>query len=111
MQFIPRDENGNLPLSRATDPATSREAERFMRESGRLAAQHRQVLHILTNYPGHTAREYDDGGYLGTTGIFHRRLVELLRLGKVRQGEPRKSKGSRCRAATWWPLETEKAES
>ncbi len=91
-----------LPRTRSTDPATSREAEAHMRESGKLAKQQRLALnHVLLN-PGYTAREYEFAD--GLAGIFHRRLVELERMGRVRRGEPRKCRVGNVRAATWWPV-------
>lgn len=96
MQFIPRTRSG--------DPETSHEAEAFMRKSGAIRAQYREVLAFVRSIPGLTAREYDErvGAF---RGIYHRRLVEMERIGMVRRGEVRKcSRGGRS-AATWYPVE------
>ncbi len=95
-------------LSRASDPATSHQAEQHLRESGKLAQQQKDVLWYVKQYPGNTAREYqaENEGMRSSPpeGVFRRRLVELERAGLVRRGEPRKCRCGGRQAATWWPV-------
>ena len=90
------------PRSRASDPETSHDAERYMRVSGTLAAQQWEVLWNVRDKPGQTAREYDsDDIFPG--GVYHRRLVELERKGLVRRGTVRRCRVGGRNAATWYP--------
>jgi len=91
------------PRSRGSDPETSRLAEKHMVESGSLGEQRKRVLAYVRMYPGDTAREYDLSNL--TSGAFHRRLVELERMGLVRRGGPRKCSVGGRMAHTWYPKE------
>lgn len=90
--------------TRTEDPLPSHQAEKEMRESGAMNAQRQAVLAYVRMYPGDTAREYDAAKIL-PEGAFHRRLVELMRVGLVRRGEPRKCRVGNRSAHTWLPVE------
>lgn len=99
-----------LPLfdksrSRATDPATSHEAEAFMRRSGKLNEQQRHALKWVRQIPGLTAREYQEVAVFAAEGEFRRRLPELVMMNLVRRGEARKCRVGLLKSLTWWPVE------
>lgn len=94
----------DFPRSRGSDPETSRLAEKDLRASGRLSEQRRIILQAVAADPGCTAREYDESEPF-SEGMFHRRLVELERLGLVRRGEPRVCRIGNKLAHTWMPVE------
>lgn len=97
-------------LYRTTDPQTSREAIAELKASGRHVTHTELVLSCVQLWPGSTAAEIGV-----TTGLGHvasqRRLSELMREGKVRQGDARYSQHavrvSSRRMSTWWPVYAE----
>jgi hypothetical protein len=91
----------DIPRTRSTDPDTSRQAELFMRSSGLMNEQQADVLRVVRFRPGETAREYQATN--AVEGMFHRRLIELLRKGLVRRGEVRTCRVGGRKAATWYP--------
>ena len=87
------------PASRASDPPTSREAEKEITKSGKRETQAQHCLRVVRSHPGLTA------GELGlATGLGHipaqRRLSDLKNVGAVRQGEAREFHGHQ--QVTWY---------
>jgi DNA-binding MarR family transcriptional regulator len=76
------------PMSRRTDPQTSRIAAERLRASGELNRQERAVLAAVTRWPGSTAVELAKFAELDRYAV-SRRLPELQRKGQVRRGPPR----------------------
>ena len=90
----------DTPISRNSDPAPSHDAERHLRQSGKLSKQQAEVLWWIKSFPGHTSRELQEMS-AWTQELFHRRAVELCRAGLIVRGEPRRCKIGNRLAATW----------
>lgn len=93
--------------SRATDPATSHEAERDITASGARAQMAATALRLVREHPGLTSNELE--ALVGVSdGRIRKRLVELEREGLVRRGEARVSRVSGKRNQTWYAVEHQK---
>ena len=98
-----------LPKCHRNDPATSSEAAKRIRRSGKLRTQRQRTLEALRVCNGATHAEL--GLSMGVHWLIPaRRLSELERFGYVRKGQARicRVKGTRC--TTWWINDTEKLE-
>ena len=88
------------PIARTTDPATSHEAEASLTDRESLMAR---CLKAVTEHPGLIAEEVAKA-----TGLDHwavtKRLSDLLAVGKVTQGPPRKASIGR-QQVSWHPAE------
>ena len=88
-------------LTRASDPATSREAAANIAASGALAAQRETCLSAVRNEPGLTAAEIAvKVGY--ERHVPSRRLPELRNAGLVANGAARVCKVTGTNCLTWW---------
>lgn len=91
-------------LARRDDPETSKEsASEVAKEPG---PRQQFALKCVTEFPGHTRMELATQFDLDSCTI-GRRLRELERMGKIREGESRKCTKSGFKAATWWPVEVD----
>jgi predicted transcriptional regulator len=75
--------NFEAPLSRRTDPLSSKRAEDQMRRSGTLRGQRLIALELVKAHPGRSSKEL---AKLGTLDRYQlaRRLPELAEMGHVR---------------------------
>lgn len=101
------------PLSRKSDPATSREAAKRMVETGKLTCDKERVLRALRTWyaatgepitAGELAHEYSIGpsdaeGY----SVCHKRLPGLREDGLVETCEARECRIRKNRCQTWRP--------
>ena len=97
------------PASRSSDPETSHLAEQEINPTGKRAKQQETVLNFVTILPGRTAREYaweHDALELPEDyrEVFHRRLPELEKAGKIKKGQARTCSIGKRKAVTWYPL-------
>jgi hypothetical protein len=86
--------------ARRTDPVTSHEAAGHAEQTGLISGHQAIVLALVRKHPGCTSAELATLGQLDRYAIA-RRLPELARLGKIRQGEIRTCSESGRRAVTW----------
>jgi len=89
------------PMSRRTDPQTSRIAASRLVASGRADAHRALIVDAIRRRPGTTYRQIAELTGLEPVAV-GRRLVEVERLGLARAGEARDTEGRAMR--TWWPL-------
>ena len=93
-----------VPVSRNTDPETSREAEDWINASGQRETQAAIVMRLVQYHPGLTAGEIGE-----RTGLGHvpaqRRLSDLKAAGLVVTAAPRRYRDRR--QVTWWPATTQ----
>lgn len=87
------------PTSRSSNPATSYEAEAAVTRSGARQSQAERCLEYVTENPGRTVSEIGEGTGIGQWAA-SRRLSDLMRQGKLRQGEPRRMRNGRMQC-TW----------
>ena len=93
-----------IPLARNSDPATSHEAAREVRASGRHGSQVEKIHAAAVAAPGSVAGELCEAtGF--TMHVVSRRLAELKNDLRLKQGEPRKYNNRN--QVTWWPVEGE----
>lgn len=90
------------PASRATDPDTSRTAEKKITAGGKRGSHQRTLYEAVLAAPGLTSRQYSQ-----RTGIeYHevaRRLPEVRTAQLIRNGHAVKCPISGNEATTWWP--------
>lgn len=96
------------PASRATDPATSYEAELFMNESGHRKTHQIMVQNMVEAKPGLTAAEIaDEFQQMGFIHMDHvtvqRRLSDLNEI-KIFKGDARKCVVKQRNMTTWFPM-------
>ena len=101
-------------LTRADDPATSREAAERLVDSGAIHGDSADALALVRDNPGRTAYELEaiDKMPSGKGFAIHsdrpdrirKRLSGLEKAGLVRKGQSRQcmERGSNC--STWWPV-------
>lgn len=89
-------------LRRNADPATSKEAARLI--VPKLGQLQQEALDMVVRWPGKTQAEFShiDTRHKDSRRI-GRRLPELVALGKLRRGAPRKCTVTGRSATTWWP--------
>ena len=93
------------PRSRATDPATSDQAEAEHKATGRMGKNLRVVCDAVGSSPGCTATElWRRFGVLGRHE-WSRRLADAANAGLVQQGEQRRCRVKHSAMVTWWPVE------
>lgn len=89
------------PLSRASDPGTSRQAA--IGATRRAETDRAKLLAAVREMPGRTSAEY-----AAQVGIDRhaaaRRLPEMLDAGQVVKGEARRCEARGTLATTWWPV-------
>lgn len=90
------------PSARA-DPATSRLAGAELSASGARRVQAERVLALVRQCPGATAAELAAGTHDLDNVRVLRRLDDLRKLGRVRQGAARTCSCKSRRMMTWWP--------
>ena len=90
------------PMSRRTDPPTSRLAAERLRASGELGRQAKAVLEAVRQWPGSTAVEIAQRATIDRYAV-SRRLPELQRKGQVRRGPPRDCTVNGRPQCTWTP--------
>jgi len=88
------------PLSRSTDPATSHEAAREHKESGRAAKSAAEVLDAVKRFPGLTAVELANRAGLDRYEV-SRRLADLNRKWLVQRCEERECSINGRKMMTW----------
>lgn len=88
------------PLARKTDPATSHEAAREHKESGRAAKSAAAVLAAVNRFPGSTAVELASKAGLDRYEV-SRRLADLYRHMIVRHGKVRECTINGRKMMTW----------
>ncbi len=93
--------------ARQRDPDTSQLASGWLRSSGILAAQERQVLEALKGHPGATSQELAKHLAFGDRYVTSRRLAGLADKGMVRRGPKRFCQVSRMLCITWYPGKAE----
>lgn len=84
------------------DPETSLEAAEWVQS--RLSRRRLQMERIVQETPGLTAREILRNHPELDGGSTWNRLSELVHLGLVVRGTPRKCSVTRMKATTWWPI-------
>jgi hypothetical protein len=90
------------PVSHAGDPATSHQAERHLRESGRLGRQLFETLAALADWPVDTPTSRELGGDdVRLQYLRARRLSDLKRLGYVENGPSRICRRTNELCLTW----------
>ena len=86
------------PRTHRNDPVSSHEAEAWMRDTGKLAAQARQALELIRRHPGRTSKELA----LATDALdryqLARRLADLREQGFARTTGGGKGEGE----LRWW---------
>lgn len=90
------------PASRRTDPETSALAEEEINATGSRKGQQKHVLFLVSQHPGHTAKELELYSLLDRYQI-QRRLSELADL-KIRRGSKRTCQVTGRKAVTWYAL-------
>jgi hypothetical protein len=88
------------PMSRRTDPQTSRIAAERLRASGALGKQAQALLEAVRTWPGSTAVEIAQRAQIDRYAV-SRRLPELQRVGQVRRGPPRDCSVNGRPQCTW----------
>lgn len=96
------------PASRASDPATSRQAEAKITHSGQRQSQADMVAELVKRYPGRTTAE------LALLGPFDRyqvarRMADLIAVGRVTRGTPRRCETNGTNAHTHYIAQQEAA--
>lgn len=95
------------PRARTTDPCSSHQAASDLERSGRDAAQAREVLAGLEQFPGCTSAELAARYRLDRYAVA-RRLPELEAEGRVRRRDPHAEtvpcEISGRRVVRWWPV-------
>lgn len=94
LSFI-TDDPAPVPIARASDPVTSQEAAQIITESGTREDNTREALALVQSEPGICGSEMPER--------LRKRLGELERDGFIKRGEPRESRLTGFRNATWWP--------
>ena len=89
------------PVSRATDPVTSHEAEAVITQTGTRQTHVEIVLRIIIDHPGLVTGVIGEMSGLGQMET-RKRLSDLKNRGLARQGQPRVWEGSGRRQVTWW---------
>lgn len=89
-----------LPASRATDPATSRAAERAITQSGARQTQADLVLNLVREYPHRTSAELAHLCDLDRWQVA-RRLPDLEANGLVVKGKARRCAVSQKASVVW----------
>lgn len=97
------------PAARRRDPETSQLSEGWLRRSGILAAQERQVLEALRAHPGTTSQELAKHLPFADRYVTSRRLAGLADKGMVHRGPKRFCNVSRMACITWHPVKAGKA--
>jgi len=89
------------PLSHRNDPATSYEAAGDVKRSDTFKRQKDAVYETLKRHNGRTSAEL---AYIMDVDrwLTARRLPDLKREGKVKQGEPRYCTATHRNCVTWW---------
>ena len=91
---------GPTPAARLTDPGTSHEAAKDVRQTGVASRQSAVVLDLVRRNPGRTSRELGELGSVGRHAVA-RRLPELERAGAVHRAGARLCRIASRRATTW----------
>lgn len=93
------------------DPDTSRQAAKFVVDSGTVAGQEAIMLRLVKDNPGKTSDELGELAFKQTGNHKHdrfmaaRRLAGLKNRGLVRQGDARISNVGGRRGVTWYAIE------
>ena len=88
------------PMSRRSDPQTSRIAAERLWASGELGRQAKAVLEAVRRWPGSTAVEIAQWGQIDRYAV-SRRMPELQRKGQVRRTAPRDCTVNGRPQSTW----------
>lgn len=91
------------PISRATDPHSSHDAEIHLNKSGVRARQQNIVLKVIEEYPNLTSLELAVKANM-CRYMLARRLPELAGVGKLHRGQIRTCNESGRLAQTWLPI-------
>ena len=94
------------PVSRKTDPASSKAAEAEINRTGSRRAQQEIILEYVRQSPGDTSLEMSDKLCLDRYQIA-RRLADLKNAGFVYQADIRKCSVSGRDAVTWYPVKNQ----
>ena len=91
------------PVSRKSNPDTSREAESWINHNGSRQTHVQAVFDIVREMPGLTTGEI---GEMSTFGQMEtrKRLSDLKNTNMIRQGKPRVWTPSGRNQSTWWPV-------
>lgn len=89
------------PVSRSSNPNTSREAEKSINKSGSRNTQCNQILVVVKDNPGAVSGEIADITGMGMH-ITSRRLADLKNKGSIFQGQPRTYEKSGRKQVSWW---------
>lgn len=91
------------PVSRKSNPDTSREAESWINQNGSRQTHIQAVLDIVRGTPGLTTGEI---GEMSTFGQMEtrKRLSDLKNADMIRQGKSRVWMPSGRNQSTWWPV-------
>ena len=92
------------PVSRRNDPAGSKEAERFINESGVRFSDMEKVLSLIKHYPGYTSRELAEYSSMDRH-LIAKRLPDLRGINEAHNGPRRKCRVSGRPALTWLCVE------
>lgn len=94
------------PASRATDPETSRLAERRHTASKKRQSNMQAVAELVRRMPGCTSWELAGFIDLGrdTYHEIARRMPDAVTAGLVQKGDPRACGVTGNQSTTWWPV-------
>ena len=94
------------PVSRKTDPSSSRSAEAEINRTGSRRAQQEKIFEHVRRWPGHTSLEMSRYLNLDRYQIA-RRLSDLKNAGLVYQGDVKKCDIGGRDAVTWFPAKSQ----
>lgn len=96
-------------LARREHPQTSKQAAAEAIVEGSVIASEARALTWVISYPGQTASELEQLAEVRGR-VFGRRMVGLVRKGKISRGAPKRCAITGKAAATWWPVQAPKAQ-
>ncbi len=105
------DAYGDVTMSHAHDPETSKQAAQLHLKTGRRIVNAGIVYGLVNRFPRSTAIELwtnasaNEQATLKEPQEVRRRLTDLLRWGRVQQGDARPCKVRGTRQVTWIPEE------
>ena len=100
----------HTPISRTLDPQTSHDAEERHTTLGKRSERARQVLWLISKYPGHTTgelshrmmAEYPELSFGCCAATPHKRAADLEHKGLVEKGRKRKCTDTGYENLTWY---------
>lgn len=97
------------PISRSSDPISSKLTEKEITKSGIRKNQQTRVRDMVRSVPGSTSKELADF-FNENRHMVARRLPEIEKLGIIRKGSIRQCSIGKRAAVTWWPMSEHQME-